>query len=178
MFFKTMKVLDRIISESIDRYLSSNLIVEKKSRKDDGKDEKEEADKKDDDLPFRGHERNGSRDEKKDDDSKDKKKKKKFKKNAIKARGGLRKDFDIEDDETYNQNADDQEQSSIEDFLNSGFINKKKVAMEWRPDLTDNGAQSELNKKLNHDKSDSGYTYKLKKKDVKKLRQIIAANLT
>lgn len=105
------------------------------------------------------------------------KKKKKFRKNALKKKGGLRKDFDIENDEKYNANVDDQEQSSVENILKNGFVNIKKVAEKLYPDHTPEGAQSQLNKKLTGAKSDSGSTYKLKKKEVKKLRNIIAANL-
>lgn len=147
------KELSNIIKESINRYLEQNLVVEK-----DGKDKsKKDEDKTDKELP----------------DSK----KKKFKKNAIKGKGGLRKDFDVEDDETYNQKVDDQEQSSVKDILTNGFVNIKKVAEKLYPDHTPEGAQSQLNKKLRGDKSDSGSTYKLKSKEVKRLRHIIASYL-
>lgn len=128
--------LDSIIAETIDSYLTSDLIAEG-----------------------------------------EKKKKKKFRKNALKKKGGLRKDFNVEDDEKYNQNVDDQEQSSVENILKNGFVNIKKVAEKLYPDHTPEGAQSQLNKKLTHAKSDSGSIYKLKKKEVKRLRSIIAANL-
>ena len=163
------KSLNSIVSESINAYLRRNIVSEssffegKESDNDEEKDDKskdKEEDKKDD---------------KKDD--KPKKKKKKFKKNAIKGKGGLRKDFDIEDDETYNQQVDDQEQSSVKDMLTNGFINIKKVAEKLYPDHTPEGAQSQLNKKLRGDKSDSGSTYKLKSKEVKRLRHIIASYL-
>lgn len=107
----------------------------------------------------------------------DKKKKKKFRKKAIKAKGGLRKDLDVEKEETYNQNVDDQEQSSVTDILSNGFVNIKKVAEKLYPDHTPEGAQSQLNKKLTGAKSDSGSTYKLKRNEVKKLRNIIATFL-
>ena len=163
--------LNSIVSETINAYLRRNIVSEssffegKKLDKDDEKNDKpkdKEEDKKGD---------------KKDDKSKKKKKKKKFKKKAIKGKGGLRKDFDIEDDETYNQHVDDQEQSSIEDMLTNGFINIKKVAEKLYPDHTPEGAQSQLNKKLRGDKSDSGSTYKLKSREVKRLRHIIASYL-
>jgi hypothetical protein len=140
--------IDRIISESIGSYLSENLLVEKKNKKGKKKDKK-----------------------------KGNKKDKRFRKKALKSKGGIRKDLDVEDEKTYNKNVDDQEQSSVEEFLNSGFVNKKKVAEKLYSDHTPNGAQSQLNKKLNHDKSDSGSTYKLKNREVKKLRHIIARYL-
>ena len=163
------KSLNSIVSESINAYLRRNIVSEasffedKKSDKDEEKDDKSK-DKEED-----------NKNNKKDDKSK--KKKKKFKKNAIKGKGGLRKDFDIEDDETYNQHVDDQEQSAVKDVLTNGFINIKKVAEKLYPDHTPEGAQSQLNKKLRGDKSDSGSTYKLKSKEVKRLRHIIASYL-
>ena len=160
------KSLNSIVSESINAYLRRNIVSEasffegKESDNDEEKDDKSK-DKEED-----------NKNNKKDDKSK-----KKFKKNAIKSKGGLRKDFDIEDDETYNQHVDDQEQSSVKDMLTNGFINIKKVAEKLYPDHTPEGAQSQLNKKLRGDKSDSGSTYKLKSKEVKRLRHIIASYL-
>lgn len=142
--------IDSIISETIDGYLELNLLSEDKKE-----------DKNTLDL----------------DSVRGKGKGKKFRKKAIKKKGGERADFDVEDDETYNQNVDDQEQSSVKDVLTNGFINIKKVAEKLYPDHTPEGAQSQLNKKLRGDKSDSGSTYKLKKKEVKRLRHIIAAFL-
>ena len=139
-----MHGIDKIISESIESYLRRNIILE------DNKDNEEKDDVEKDKTP------------------------KKFKKKAIKTKGSGRKDFDVKNDETYNQNVDDLEQSSVEDILKNGFINIKKVAEKLYPDHTPEGAQSQLNKKLRGDKSDSGSTYKLKNKEVKKLRQIIA----
>ena len=159
------KNFSRIIDESISHNLTRNIITEKKSKKDS----KKEDDKDED---------NG--DEKDDEDEKNDSKpksKKKFRKNAIKVKGCLRKDFDTEADETYNKNVDDQEQSSVKNLLTNGFINIKKVAEKLYPDHTPEGAQSQLNKKLRGDKSDSGSTYKLKTKEVKRLRHIIASYL-
>ena len=126
----------KIINETIDAYLASNVITEESGKKE-----------------------------------------KRVKKNAIKGKGGLRKDLDVKDEETYNQNVDDQEQSSVKDVLSNGFVNIKKVAEQLYPDHTPGGAQSQLNKKLTGAKSDSGSTYKLKKKEVKRLRHIIATYL-
>ena len=141
-----MSNIDRIINESIENYLSKNLVLE-------SSDEKKSKDSK----------------ETKDDETNHR-----FKKKAIKTKGSGRKDFDVKDDEIYNKNVDDLEQTSVEDILKSGFINIKKVGEKLYPDHTPEGAQSQLNKKLRGDKSDSGSTYRLKNKEVKKLRQIIA----
>ena len=133
-----MTTFDKIISESINSYLSSNLIVEYNSKKD---------------------------------------KEKKIRKKAIKGNGGLRKDYDVDYEKKYNQNVDDQEQSSVMDALDNGFVNVKKVAEKLYPDHTPEGAQSQLRKKLKGETSDSGSKYKLKKQEVKRLRHIIATFL-
>lgn len=140
-----MTNLDYIISESIDSYLNSNLILEKKKTKK----------------------------KKRNEDTNDKKDKR-WRKKAIKTKSGARKDFDVENEKKYNRNVDDMEQSSVKNILKNGFINIKKVAEKLYPDHTPEGAQSQLNKKLRGDRSDSGSIYKLKNKEVKKLRQIIA----
>lgn len=139
--------LDNIITESINSFLNNNLVTE--SNQEDDTNKKEGGEKK----------------------------KKKFRKNAIKSKGGLRKDFDTEDDETYNKNVDDQEESSIRDILNTGYVNVSAVAQDLYPDHTKEGAQSQLRKKLEGETSDSGSKYKLKNKEVKRLRSIIATNL-
>ena len=133
-----MTTFDKIISESINSYLSSKLIVEYNSKKD---------------------------------------KEKKIRKKAIKGKGGLRKDYDVDYEKKYNQNVDDQEQSSVMDALDNGFVNVKKVAEKLYPDHTPEGAQSQLRKKLKGETSDSGSKYKLKKQEVKRLRHIIATFL-
>lgn len=107
----------------------------------------------------------------------DERKKHKVRKKARKGKGGQRKDFDVDDEKTYNANVDDQEQGSVVGALDNGFINVKKVAEKLYPDHTPEGAQSQLRKKLKGEKSDSGSTYKLKKKEVRRLRHIIATFL-
>lgn len=154
--------IDKIITETINRYINENVWDEADDKASEG--EKEE-------------EKDSNEEEKKDSEENGHKKKKKFRKNAIKGKGGLRKDFDVESDEEYNSNVDDQEQSSVQDILTNGFVNIKKVAEKLYPDHTPEGAQSQLSKKLRGDKSDSGSTYKLKTKEVKKLRHIIASYL-
>ena len=100
-----------------------------------------------------------------------------MRKKALKKKGGSRKDYNVEDEKMYNQNVDDQEQSSIVNELPTEYVNIKKFAEELYPDHTPEGAQSQLRKKLKGEKSDSGSTYKLKKKEVKKLRHLIAKHL-
>lgn len=160
-----MDFLNKIIAETIDSYLDENLIREdilseakKKKKKKKSKSKKETEDSK-------------------EDKHKEKKKKRKFKKNAIKLKGGLRTDFDSEDDEAHNQDVGDQEQSQYEDILNSGFVNVKKIAQKMYPNLTPEGAQSKLRKKAKRIKSDSGRRYKLKTKDLRRLRPILTRYL-
>lgn len=107
------------------------------------------------------------------EDGNKKKKKRKFRKNAIKLKGGLRTDFDVEDDEEYNKEADDTEQDAVVTILKSKYINVSAVAQDVYPHLTPNGAQSEFNKKLNNDVSDSGYIYRFKIKEIAKIKQVL-----
>lgn len=141
-----MKDLDTIITESLHSFLDKNLIFEKENFK---KDDEKSGDKK-------------------------KKKKRKFRKNAIKMKGGLRKDFDSEDDEIYNKNISDREEDSIAAALNPDFVNISAVAQKLYPDHTPEGAQSQLRKKLKGETSDSGSKYKIKTKEAKKLKAIIS----
>ena len=73
----------------------------------------------------------------------------------------------------YNKNVNDMEQSDIKKLLKGGYMNVKKVAERLYPDHTPEGAQSQLNKKLNGDLSDSGSRYKLKTKELRRLRAIL-----
>lgn len=140
-----MKDLDTIITESLHSFLDKNLIFEKEDFKKD--------------------------DEKSDNK---KKKKRKFRKNAIKMKGSLRKDFDSEDDNIYNKNISDREEDSIVGALNPDFVNISAVAQKLYPDHTPEGAQSQLRKKLKGETSDSGSKYKIKTKEAKKLKAIIS----
>lgn len=144
-----MKDLDTIITESLHSFLDKNLIFEKKDSK---KDDEKSGDKK-------------------------KKKKRKFRKNAIKMKGGLRKDLDSEDDKVCNQYISDREADSIINKVNPDYVNVSAFGQELYPHLTPQGAQSKLRKELKHIKSDSGSEYKLKKKDAKKLKTIFSTHI-
>lgn len=102
------------------------------------------------------------------------KKEKTVAKNAKKLRKGLRTDFDIKKDRETNPNLNNQDNEDLADMIDSPLINTAAVAHKWRPDLTPEGAQSELRKKVKGLKSDSGSTYKLKKKDAFKLNRILS----
>ena len=161
-----MTELDRIIEEAITSHISNNLIDEAVSSSINNSL-----------LLERKKKKKSKSKKKKGKEKEDEKSGKKVRKKAIKGKGGIRKDFDVETEKTYNQNVDDQEQSTIEDVLSNGFVNVKKVAEKLYPGHTPEGAQSQLSKKLRHAKSDSGSTYKLKRREVKRLRQIIATFL-
>lgn len=140
--------INEIIAESIESYLNESLVFEDK-----------------DDNGGKGKAKTFGR------------KKKKFRKRAIKKKGGLRGDFDVESDELYNAGVDDQEQSEVSSILDSPMINLKAVATKLYPDHTEEGAQSQLRKKIKHEVSDSGKVYRLKKGEVRKLRAIISKML-
>ena len=103
-----------------------------------------------------------------------KKDEKGWRKKVIKTKGGQRKDYDVDYDRKYNKNANDVEQSSIETFLKSPFINLKKVAEKLYPDHTPEGAQSQLRKKIEGIEYGPHKKYRLKERDVEKLRPLIS----
>ena len=57
--------------------------------------------------------------------------------------------------------------------LDNDVVNVAAVARQLYPNLTPEGAQSKLRKKIKHIKSDSGTPYRLKKKEAFKARRII-----
>ena len=98
-------------------------------------------------------------------------------KKAIKTKSGSRVDRVIDPDDSSKQKAGELDSTSVEKLLGTGYFNISRIAQELYPDHTKEGAQSQLNKKLNHDKSDSGSTYRLKKGELKKLRHVLAAEV-
>lgn len=124
-----MTYISRIISETIQSYLSDNLVTE------------------------------GG--------------KKEIRKKALKKKGGLRGDLDVVSYERDNQKADDQEVSEIEGWLKSDAVNLTAIARKMYPRLSsDESRESKLRKKVYHETSDSGYVYKLSRKEVMRLKQI------
>jgi hypothetical protein len=123
-----MTNISRIISETIQSYLSDNLVTESG--------------------------------------------KKNIRKKALKKKGGLRGDLDVVSYERDNQKADEQEASEVEDWLKSNAINITAVADKLYPKLEPDSRGSKLNKKIYHKKSDSGYTYRLTRPEVMKIKQI------
>lgn len=146
-------LIDNIISEEINRYLvenvfDENFFMEKKHKKS----KKHHGKKKD-------------------------KKSKDIKKHSIKKKGGSRGDFDVKKDKTTNPNINNQDARELTNILDSDYVNLAAVARDVYPDHTDEGAQSQLRKKVKHLKSDSGSTYKIKKKEADKIRKSIIKNL-
>lgn len=119
----------------------------------------------------------------------EKKKKSKHKKNKntpverdVKRKGkklkrGLRTDYNVKLDRETNPNLTNQDAEDINKILDSDYINLAAVAQDVYPDHTRQGAQSQLRKKVKGLKSDSGSTYKLKKKEANKIRRAIAKQL-
>ena len=114
-----------------------------------------------------------------------KKKKKKAKKkgpkdtgkNAKKLRNGLRTDFNYKRERETNPNLNNQDSEDLIDILDSPYVDLAAVAQDIYPDHTPEGAQSQLRKKVKGLKSDSGSTYKIKKKEAFKLRRALAKEI-
>lgn len=98
-------------------------------------------------------------------------------KNAIKKKGGGRKDIDYTSDARSNPNISQADQGDLTKILDSPLINQSEVASELYPDHTKEGAQSQLRKKVKGLKSDSGSKYKIKRKEARRLRRILARML-
>lgn len=94
-------------------------------------------------------------------------------KNVIKKRNGKRGDFDEKLEKETNPNLTNGDAEGIAQKLNNDVINVAAVAREMYPNLTPEGAQSKLRKKIKHVKNDSGTPYKLKKKEATVARKII-----
>jgi hypothetical protein len=98
-------------------------------------------------------------------------------KKAKKLVNGRRGEFDFKKERETNPNLNNQDAEDLSSLIDSDYINTAAVAHKWRPDLTPEGAQSELRKKVKGLTNDNGSKYKLKKKDAFKLRRILAKEL-
>jgi len=152
--------IDKIITEEINRFIDEEVLVEK------NKHHKSEKNKAISDILTGKKELKKGKVKKKDLAS--------TKKNAKKLKNGLRTDFDAKKDKETNPNLNNQDSEDIANVIDSPLVNTAAVAHELRPDLTPEGAQSELRKKVKGLKSDSGSTYKLKKKEAFKLNRILS----
>jgi hypothetical protein len=98
-------------------------------------------------------------------------------KNAKKLRNGLRTDFNYKRERETNPNLNNQDSEDLIDILDSPYVDLAAVAQDIYPDHTPEGAQSQLRKKVKGLKSDSGSTYKIKKKEAFKLRRALAKEI-
>lgn len=96
-----------------------------------------------------------------------------IRKNAIKTKDGHRVDFNDKKEREENTSLTNGDAEGIAQKLNNDVINVAAVAREMYPNLTPEGAQSKLRKKIKHVKNDSGTPYKLKKKEATIARRII-----
>lgn len=98
-------------------------------------------------------------------------------KNAKKLRNGLRTDFNYKKERETNPNLNNQDSEDLIDILDSPYVDLAAVAQDIYPDHTPEGAQSQLRKKVKGLKSDSGSTYKIKKKEAFKIRRALAKEI-
>lgn len=151
--------MDRIISECIISEISKKEKKEKKNIKRLKRDVK--------DASTRGKK-----------SAKEKVKKiKDIVKKGKKLRRGLRTDFNVKQDRETNPNLNNQDAEDLNDVLDSDLIDVAALAKRVYPDHTPQGAQSQLRKKIKGLKSDSGSTYRLKKKEAFKIRRELAKEI-
>ena len=98
-------------------------------------------------------------------------------KNAKKLKNGLRTDFNYKQERETNPNLNNQDSEDLIDILDSPYVDLAAVAQDIYPDHTPEGAQSQLRKKVKGLKSDSGSTYKIKKKEAFKIRRALAKEI-
>ena len=98
-------------------------------------------------------------------------------KNAKKLKNGLRTDFNYKQERETNPNLNNQDSEDLIDILDSPYVDLAAIAQDIYPDHTPEGAQSQLRKKVKGLKSDSGSTYKIKKKEAFKLRRALAKEI-
>ena len=98
-------------------------------------------------------------------------------KNAKKLKNGIRADFDTKKERETNPNLNNQDNEDLSSIIDSDLIDVAALAKRVYPGHTPQGAQSQLRKKIKGLKSDSGSTYKLKKKEAFKIRRELAKEL-
>lgn len=158
---------DRIINEEIDRFINEEILFEFKKSHKIGTNSVFKKAKSDFDEDGEEHKHKKKKEEKPRDVGK----------KAKKLKNGLRGEFNFKRERETNPNLNNQDAEDLATMIDSPFVNTAAVAHEWRPDLTPEGAQSELRKKVKGLKSDSGSKYRIKKKDAFKLRRILSKEL-
>ena len=146
--------IDRIINEEINKYINESVLMENGFMENSFVEAKKKNKKK-----------------------KDKGKPRDIGKKAKKLVNGRRGEYDFKKERETNPNLNNQDAEDLSNLIDSDYINTAAVAHKWRPDLTPEGSQSELRKKVKGLTNDNGSKYKLKKKDAFKLRRILAKEL-
>lgn len=94
-------------------------------------------------------------------------------KGVIKKKNGQRGNFDYDKDKKSNPNVTAGDQSALAKVLKTGALDVAEIAQKVYPDHTREGAQSQLRKKIEGEKSDSGSQYKLNQGEAKRLRKVL-----
>ena len=182
--------IDKIINEEINNYINEEILFEISKREKLIKKNAKRAGKGIKDLITKNKNKDGGKSIQRalnvansEIGNKGKTKKKKEKgsketgKNAKKLKNGLRTDFNYKLDRETNPNLNNQDSEDLIDILDSPYVDLAAVAQDIYPDHTPEGAQSQLRKKVKGLKSDSGSTYKIKKKEAFKIRRALAKEI-
>lgn len=183
--------IDKIISEEINNYINEEILFEISKREKLIKKNAKRAGKGIKDLMVKNKNKDNGKSIQRalnvansEIENKGKAKKKAKKKgpkdtgkNAKKLRNGLRTDFNYKMDRETNPNLNNQDSEDLIDILDSPYVDLAAVAQDIYPDHTPEGAQSQLRKKVKGLKSDSGSTYKIKKKEAFKIRRALAKEI-
>jgi len=114
---------------------------------------------------------------KKEESTKGEKKKSKKKdgvrKNAIKVKNGKRKSFNYDKYNKENPNSNYSDNKQLANLLKNPAINVAAIGKMVYPDHTPEGAQSQLRKKIEGEKSDSGKEYRFRRKEIHKLNRVL-----
>lgn len=151
-----------IIREEIEK-----LVVEKKGKKSsskkDAKDSKESNKKK----------KSSSKDKKDEPKAKSRKDNNGIRKNALKDRNGRRKSFNYKEYNKDNPNSSYSDNAQLANFLKNPAINVAAIGRMIYPDHTPEGAQSQLRKKIEGEKSDSGKEYRFRNKEIRDINRAL-----
>lgn len=142
-----------IIREEIEK-----LVVEKKGKKSSSK--KDSKDSKSSDKKDEPKEKS-----KKDDSG--------IRKNALKDRNGRRKSFNYKEYNKDNPNSSYSDNAQLANFLKNPAINVAAIGRMIYPDHTPEGAQSQLRKKIEGEKSDSGKEYRFRNKEIRDINRAL-----
>lgn len=100
-----------------------------------------------------------------------------IRKHSVKTKGGGRSDYNETDANRADPVLTFGDTAYITNVLDNDVVNVAAFARKMYPNLTPQGAQSKLRKKIKHEKSDSGSVYKLRKHEVEKARKILDREL-